>query len=231
MYVIAIDLTTSGLEFLVTPSKSLNGVICTRTTSKFLEEFNLSAAINGDGYSYLDPASYPPSTSCPTGGDPVKVNGYAASRGTVYSPTKTVQPIVYLSAKNQVTVNEMSGKTFNAVSGDRLVVQKGAVVKNLAALSPAPRTAVGISKNGRWLIWMVVDGRQEGYSEGVTLAELGSLLLTYGVYTGVNMDGGGSSAMVIRGVDGKARILNSPIDQNIPGKERAVANHLGLLVK
>ncbi|MCA1900532.1 MAG: SH3 domain-containing protein, partial [Chloroflexi bacterium] len=230
MYVIAIDLTTSGLEFLVTPSKSLNGVICTRTTSKFLEEFKLGAAINGDGYSYLDPVSYPPSTSCPTGGDPVKVNGYAASRGTVYSPTKTVQPIVYLSAKNQITVNETPSKTFNAVSGDRLVVQKGAVVKNLAALSPAPRTAVGISKNGRWLIWMVVDGRQQGYSEGVTLDELGSLLLTYGVYTGVNMDGGGSSAMVIRGVDGKARILNSPIDQNIPGKERAVANHLGLLV-
>jgi exopolysaccharide biosynthesis protein len=88
-----------------------------------------------------------------------------------------------------------------------------------------------LNKNGRWLILMVVDGRQDGYSEGVTLAEMGNLLLTYGVYTGANMDGGGSSSMVIKGVDGKARILNSPIDQNIPGKERAVANHLGLYVK
>ncbi len=231
MYVIAIDLTTSGLEFLVTPSKSTNGILCTRITSKFLEEFKLGVAINGDGYSYLDVSTYPPATTCPTGGDPVKVNGYAASRGTVYSPVKTVQPTVYISSTNQVTIDVKPNKIFNAVSGDRLVVKNGVTVKNLAALAPAPRTAIGVNKNGRWLILMVIDGRQEGYSEGVTLSELASLLISYGVHTGVNMDGGGSSAMVIKGIDGEARILNSPIDQNIPGKERSVANHLGLLVK
>jgi exopolysaccharide biosynthesis protein len=78
---------------------------------------------------------------------------------------------------------------------------------------------------------MVVDGRQDGYSEGVTFPELAELLISYGVYSGVNMDGGGSSDMVIKGIDGKARIINSPIDQNIPGKERSVANHLGLYIK
>ena len=112
-----------------------------------------------------------------------------------------------------------------------MVVQNGVTVKNLAAQTPSPRTAIGVNKNGRWLIFMVVDGRQEGYSEGVTFPELAELLISYGVYTGVNMDGGGSSTMVIKGIDGKARILNSPIDQNIPGKERAVANHLGLYIK
>lgn len=231
MYVMAIDLTTSGLEFLVTPSKSTSGILCTRTTSKFLEEFKLGVAINGDGYSYLDVTAYPPATTCPSGGDPVKVNGYAASRGTIYSPIKTVQPTVYISSKNQVTIEEKPSKVFNAISGDRMVVQKGVTVKNLAALAPAPRTAIGVNKNGRWLILMVIDGRQDGYSEGVTLSELAGLLITYGVYTGANMDGGGSSAMVIKGIDGEARILNSPIDQNIPGKERSVANHLGLYVK
>ena len=79
---------------------------------------------------------------------------------------------------------------------------------------------------------MVVDGRQTDYSEGVTFPELADLLISYGVYTGVNMDGGGSSAMVIKGiVDGKARLLNSSIDQNIKGKEREVANHLGLYIR
>jgi exopolysaccharide biosynthesis protein len=190
----------------------------------------MNVAINGDGFSYL-PAPVDPVTTCPGGGDPVKANGFAASRGTVYSPTKTIQPIVYLTSKNQVTVNGVQNKPFNAVSGDRIVVQGGVKVKNLAALAPSPRTAIGISKNGRWLIFMVVDGRQAGYSEGVTLSELADLLISYGVFSGVNMDGGGSSAMVIKGVDGKARILNSPIDQNVPGKERAVANHLGLYIK
>ncbi len=230
MYVMAVDLFTVGLEFLVTPTKSPSGILCTRTTSKFLEEFSMNFAVNGDGYSYLD-ASVDPVTTCPNGGDPVKVNGFAASRGTVYSPNKTVQPIVYISSRNQVAVNEAPNKSFNAVSGDRVVVQKGVTVKNLAAATPSPRTAIGVNKNGRWLIFMVVDGRQEGYSEGVTFPELADLLISYGVYTGVNMDGGGSSTMIIKGMDGNARILNSPIDQNIPGKERAVANHIGLYLK
>jgi len=78
---------------------------------------------------------------------------------------------------------------------------------------------------------LVVDGRQPGYSEGVTFPELADLLISYGAFTGVNMDGGGSSTMIIKGVDGDARILNSPIDQNVPGKERQVANHLGLYIK
>jgi exopolysaccharide biosynthesis protein len=230
MYVMAIDLATVGLEFLVTPSKSPNGTLCTRTVSKFLEEFNMSVAINGDGFSYLD-SSVNPAVVCPGGGEPVKANGFAASRGTVYSSIKTVQPTVYISSNNQVFINEVQNKPFNAVTGDRLVVQKGVTVKNLAAQTPSPRTAIGLNKNGRWLIFMVVDGRQPGYSEGVTFPELAELLISYGVYNGANMDGGGSSTMVIKGVDGKARILNSPIDQNVPGKERAVANHLGLYLK
>ncbi len=231
MYVMAVDLTTVGLEFLVTPSKLSSGILCTRTTSKFLEEFSMNVAINGDGYSYLNALVVNPVITCPSGGDPVKANGFAASRGTVYSPIKTVQPVVYISSKNQVTINEAPSKVFNAVAGDRVVVQKGVTVKNLAAQTPSPRTAIGLNKNGRWLIFMVVDGRQTGYSEGVTFPELAELLISYGVYTGANMDGGGSSTMVVKGVDGKARVLNSPIDQNVPGKERAVANHLGLYIK
>ena len=230
MYVIAVDLTTVGLEFLVTPSKISGGTLCTRTTSKFLTEFSMNVAINGDGFSYLS-ASVNPATTCPSGGDPVKANGYAASRGNIYSPVKTIQPTVYISSRNQVTVNVKPNTVFNAVSGDRLVVQSGVTVKNLAALAPAPRTAIGLNKNGRWLILMVIDGRQDGYSEGVTLAELAAQLITYGVYTGVNMDGGGSSTIVIKGIDNKACILNSPVDANIPGKEREVANHLGLYLK
>jgi GH25 family lysozyme M1 (1,4-beta-N-acetylmuramidase) len=230
MYVMAIDLTTVGLEFLVTPGNNTNGILCTRTTSKFLEEFSMYVAINGDGFNYL-PASVDPATTCPNGGEPVKVNGYAASRGNVYSPTKTIQPTVYLSVRNQVTINDAPSKIFNAVSGDRIVVEKGVVVKNLAAQTPSPRTAIGLNRNGRWLILMVVDGRQPGYSEGVTFPELADLLISYGAFTGVNMDGGGSSTMIIKGVEGDARILNSPIDQNVPGKEREVANHLGLYIK
>jgi exopolysaccharide biosynthesis protein len=230
VHVLAIDLQTQNLEFLVTPSASNTDVLCTRTTSQFLDEFKLHAAINGGYYSYLD-ASNDPAVLCPNGGDPVRISDYAASRGKVYSPKKTAQPVVHIAKKNQVTFNKEPGQVFNAVSGDRLVVSDGKVVKNLAAQDPNPRTAVGLNRNGRWLTLMVVDGRQSGYSEGVTFPELAELLISYGVHTGANMDGGGSSTMTIRGADGKARVLNSPIDMNKPGKERSVGNHLGLFIK
>jgi hypothetical protein len=47
----------------------------------------------------------------------------------------------------------------------------------------------------------------------------------------MSLDGGGSSTLVIEGEDGLPEILNSPIDSYIPGRERPVANHLGITVK
>jgi exopolysaccharide biosynthesis protein len=191
----------------------------------------VGVAINADGFSYLNQTTFPPATYCANGGEPVKLNGFAASRGKIISPRNNERPIFYISQRNLATMETPSGSIFNAISADRVIVRSGAVVKNLAALAPNPRTALGVNKNGRWLIMMTVDGREFGISEGVTLVELGNLLLSYGVYSGVNLDGGGSSAMVIKGIDGKPRKLNTAIDMNVPGQQRAVANHLGAYVR
>ncbi len=227
VHVMAIDLQTAKLEFLVTPSADGKDVLCTRATSKFLEEFKLHVAINGGYYSYLDASFASPCAS----GDPVRISDYAASRGIVYSPKKTIQPVIYIGRRNQVTFNKAPTNVFNAIAGDRMVVVDGKVVKNLAAQDPNPRTAIGLNRNARWLTLMVVDGRQPGYSEGVTFPELAELLISYGVFTGANMDGGGSSTMVIRTLEGKARVINSPVDLGQAGKERAVGNHLGLFIR
>lgn len=231
VHVLAFDMQTAGLEFLVTPSNRTDGIMCTRTTSKFLEEFKVGVAINADGWSYLNPGTFPAPTYCPTGGEPVKLNGFAASRGKILSPRNNERPIVYISQRNITSIEQVTGNVFNAISADRVIVRNGAVVKNLAALAPNPRTAMGVNKNGRWLILMAVDGREFGISEGVTLTELANLLLSYGVHSGVNLDGGGSTTMVVKGADGKALTINTAIDSNVPGKQRAVANHLGAFVK
>ncbi|MBI5353054.1 MAG: phosphodiester glycosidase family protein [Chloroflexi bacterium] len=232
LHILVIDVLSLNLEFLVTPSTGgTPGVICSRTTSKFLDEFKLHFAINADGFSSLDPATFPPASVCPNGGNPVRVNGFAASRGVVYSPEKTIQPEIYLSSTNRVTVETPPATVFNAFAGERMVVENGVMVKNLASLAPSPRTALGLNQSGRWLSLFVIDGYQPGYSEGVTFPELASLLISYGIYTGINLDGGSSSTMVIRGVDGAARLVNSPIDMAIPGRQRAVGNHLGAFIK
>jgi exopolysaccharide biosynthesis protein len=223
---LSIDLQSEGLEFLVTPPSTETGILCTRTTSQFVREFGVHIAINGDGYTYLDPATTPPGICA--AGDPVKTNGYAVSRRKVYSPRKTADPIIYMNQRNQITINEQKGQLVNAISGDRLIVEKGKMVKNLAAQVPQPRTALGLNRISRYLLLTVVDGRLEGVSEGMTFPELADLMISLGAYTAVNMDGGGSSTMVIRGFDGQPRVINTPVDSNIPGKERAVGNHLGI---
>src|SRR6185503_11652492 len=112
-------------------------------------------------------------------------------------------------------------------SGDRMLVLKGEMTPDLDDQELDPRTAVGINRNGRYLYLIVVDGRQPLYSEGATFAELANLLIDQGAFMGMSLDGGGSSTMVIEGGNDLPVILNSPIDNYIPGRERPAGTHLG----
>ena len=60
-----------------------------------------------------------------------------------------------------------------------------------------PRTAAGVTADGALLL-LVVDGRQEA-SRGVSLSELARLMRGLGAVEAVNLDGGGSSAIVVKG--------------------------------
>lgn len=82
-------------------------------------------------------------------------------------------------------------------------------------LGRAPRTAVGLADG--WLYLVVVDGRGIGNSVGMTLEELAHFMKELGVQDALNMDGGGSSALVLKG-----RVFNHPSG----GAERAVATAL-----
>lgn len=226
-HVIRVDLRTPGLRFLVTPPDDPKGEypLRARTTSQFLEEFDLLVAINGDGFSpwwsnsLLD---YYPHV-----GDPVRPRGMAASQGKVYARSDAALPTLFISSRNQLSF-KAPARPYNAISGERMLVMGGKPVMGLDATALHPRSAVGYNRNGRYLYLIVVDGRQPFYSEGITLAELAEWMVEQGIWYGMNLDGGGSSTLVVRGEDGRPRLLNSPIDQGIPGRERPVANHLGI---
>lgn len=226
-HVITLDPKQAGVQFLVTPPTHSDGVLCSRKTTQFIKDFGMQIAINGDGFDYVPPAGH----ECTAGGEPVKVFSYAASRGNVYSPKLPDRPVLYISQTNEILFDTAPSKIYNAISGDRYLVYKGKVPSNLENQSIEPRTAIGASQNGRSLILAVVDGRQTGYSEGVTFPEMGNIMLAHGAYTAINMDGGGSSTLAILGALGVPFVLNSPIEGNIPGNEAAVANHLGIRVK
>ena len=62
----------------------------------------------------------------------------------------------------------------------------------------APRSAVGTTDDNH-LVFVTVDGRQPDLSIGITLDELASFMKDYGVREAMNLDGGGSARMVVRG--------------------------------
>jgi hypothetical protein len=73
-----------------------------------------------------------------------------------------------------------------------------------------PRTALGLDVTGRMLTLVVVDGRQEGCSEGVTLPELAGLMQSLGCHAALNLDGGGSSILLLADPEGELRPMNRP---------------------
>lgn len=92
-----------------------------------------------------------------------------------------------------------------------------------------PRTLVGVAAGGRRLLLVTVDGRQPGFSAGMTLREAAELMRSLGTPAAINLDGGGSTTMVVRRAwSGSVRYLlaNRPSD---PAGERAVANALAVV--
>ncbi|PKM49128.1 MAG: hypothetical protein CVV02_17430 [Firmicutes bacterium HGW-Firmicutes-7] len=114
-----------------------------------------------------------------------------------------------------------------AISGGGKILQGGKVVTSAFVVEPSkrhPRSAVGITSDGKYLIAMVVDGR--GKSIGATHTELANYLLEYQVSEAMHFDGGGSSELVARKEgDTKDSIMNKPSE----GSERKIINGLGFV--
>lgn len=90
-------------------------------------------------------------------------------------------------------------------------------VGNHSIQGDQPRTAVGVIDENH-LVFVVVDGRSPGYSAGVTLPELATILQELGAETAYNLDGGGSSTMVFNG-----ELVNDPLGK---GEERGTSDIL-----
>ena len=109
-----------------------------------------------------------------------------------------------------------------AVGGRQMIVRDSTVPAGLDTAGGVgfgatrhPRTAAGVSRDGRRLWLVVVDGRQKPYSDGMTLPELGTLMLALGAHDALNLDGGGSTTFVFADPahNGALEIANHPSDK------------------
>ncbi len=186
-------------RFHVTPFTHL------RTVSQVASELGVPIVVNGDGWGIQQ--RYP--------------NSIAASDGNIYMSSQLdYRPWINISQESQISFAWRAPEDlYNAVSGDRFLIQSGRYNEAITNVTKDPRTVIGLSRQAR-LILLVADGRTP-QSAGLSFREASNILQELDAETAINLDGGGSTALWI-----KDRIVNVPIDESIPGKERPVVNHL-----
>lgn len=239
--VLRIDLAEPGVSLVVTPGDSSAGhEYRALTTSEALLAQDWQAAVNG-GY-FLPFAGGSPGGDdyIPQPGQGTDVSGAAIHDGRVVSPIETdldprVNAILCIWREAEVAIIDGQdcgpGVREAMAAGPRLLRdgQRLSYEAFDAAYGRArhPRTAVALDTSRR-LAWLVtVDGRQPGVSEGASLDELTDILVSLGASDAINLDGGGSTTMVVAGANGPV-VLNRPIHTAVPGRERPSANHLGV---
>lgn len=112
-----------------------------------------------------------------------------------------------------------------AIGGGSIILKDGELaLTNINSKGNEPRTGIGINKEQTELILVTIDGRDSSF-KGVSQEMFGSILRELGAYNGLNLDGGGSSTMVVKPIDeSKAKVVNKPSD----GGERSVVNGVGV---
>lgn len=223
VYGVRIDLTATGIRFLATPSngdapKETNAA----TTTTFLLKNRCQLAINASPFSDVVDAE----------GEPEDILGLSVSNGDAYSPQHPQFASLIITRGNKARVAAPpldASDAHNAVGGFGLLMKDGDNVGDPGKRHP--RTAAGVSRDGRYLYFLVIDGRQPARSAGATTAETAVWLAYLGAHEGLNLDGGGSTALVTQGAAGEPRTINTPIHNGVPGRERPVGNHLGVFAE
>lgn len=133
-----------------------------------------------------------------------------------------------------ITIRIIPWHPTEAVGGRPVLLRDSSIVPQVDTEGAAgfattrhPRTAAGIASDGTRLLLVTVDGRQKPRSDGMTLRELANLMLALGARDAINLDGGGSTTMVVKSrTTDKLTVVNTPSD---PNGEREVGNALAIV--
>lgn len=151
---------------------------------------NAVLGINASGFS--DPEG------TGNGGD---VFGMVVSSGrTVIDTLDTKMKVIGMDSGSRLNISEtLPAGTRDAMQfSPALIVNGRQLISGSSGWGLQPRSVIGQTRDGQMLL-AVIDGRQPGYSIGITLGDLTDILYEYGVYQACNLDGGSSSVMYYRG--------------------------------
>ncbi|CAN5267968.1 hypothetical protein BH20ACT13_BH20ACT13_01200 [soil metagenome] len=144
--------------------------------------------------------------------------GIAATKLQAEAPVSTTVALRLILQPGWDTVGDAIGGGPVLVRSGRPVYRANEAFETSLLAPRHPRTAVGQTADGRILL-VAVDGRQSGYSVGMTTFEMAQTLVRLGAARGMQLDGGGSTTLAFDG-----RILNRPSDRT----ERPISTALML---
>ncbi len=242
LHVVQVDLTAPGIGFLVSPPQPSRGPDnealenTADTVPGFLARYDVQVAVNGSFFFPHEVRS--PLNYYPRVGDGASTMGVGISNGDRYSSAEEGWAALCIISNQDIRITEQDcpPNTQQGIAGDIQFVKNGelydggVVILQGNDVASLPRTVVAVDRQSTTLWMVVVDGRQAGYSEGITLAELGSFLIELGADRALNLDGGGSSTLAIENI-GQPVVLNAPFQARIPMNLRPVANHFGLYAR
>ncbi|MBR2979484.1 MAG: phosphodiester glycosidase family protein [Myxococcaceae bacterium] len=192
-----------------------------KTPGNFAKAVGAHAAINGDFFSYSD----------------YSTTGMAAGNGASWGKADSTYMATFAFGSGRAEIARQSAViSFDSswmkgvVSGYPDIVRDGVTISSYPDGDPGhcgslnPRSGIGLSQDKKKLYMVVVDGRTSA-SKGVYCSELGDIMRGLGAYNAINLDGGGSSALVVKSGSSYPAI-NTPSD----GSQRVVANHLAVIV-
>lgn len=194
------------------------GLNITENTSTIASDNNAIFAINGDYYGFRE-------------------DGVIIRNGTLYRDEPARDALALLADGTMKTYNEeelsssdlLAEGVTNTYSFGPVLVKNGEVIEDFDKVSidknfgnrsiqgSNPRTGIGMIAPNHYL-FIVVDGRKDNYSKGMTLSEFAQVFADLGATEAYNLDGGGSSTMYFMG-----RVVNNPLGKQ---QERGVSDIL-----
>lgn len=187
-------------------------------TSEIAAQNDAIFAINGDYYGFRD-------------------DGIIIRNGVIYRDEPARSGLVFyrdgsmrVYDETQISAEELlAAGAWNTLSFGPALLEDSEIVGNISKVEidtnfgnhpiqgNQPRTGVGIIAPNHFM-FIVVDGRSPGYSNGVSLTEFAQIFQSLGCSEAYNLDGGGSSTMYFMG-----RVVNNPLGRN---KERGTSDIL-----
>jgi len=216
-YYVADVVVSDAMQLRSAFAKDQFGENITESTSTIAAANDAILAVNGDYYGFRD-------------------TGIVIRNGVVYRDDGARQGLAFYTDGHVEVYDEttttaaelLAAGVWNTLSFGPAIVAGGTVVSgiedvevdtnvgNHSIQGEQPRTSVGVIEENHY-VFVLVDGRNEGYSRGATLTELAQIMTGLGATTAYNLDGGGSSTMYFNGA-----VVNQPSN----GGERGTSDIL-----